>query len=409
MLVRANSLSFLLLLTLASSPPMKATGDEARFAKPSEAYKFAHQPLTEWESALRAGKEPLTKIAPRDEVHTRAKRLCSAFDVMGQTGEELYSLALLCEDARDWQQTKRSAERYLDGNAPEHGPEARLLLVDCQLADSRLDQAWQTLRLVLQKDPIGSEQELKTRIVIDRESDTDYEKALEWSKERYSLLMLRAQVQTPGLRPVSIQYLQMAGSDLVHRYYLAGQTDRAKAVLAELNRIQKEHPDVTQGWGPDQLRWANMEMQPAPPIPVLKLYANKFAAELIRRGRVEVISFFFIGCAPCMDEFPDLNALQKQYSGKILVADVTSYEANSRSTLSTQPEIETAVSKLRLEFAPDLFMVITTKEALESFSVHGFPTVALIDKEGRVRSVSLDKNFGNEEPLGRLIRKLVEE
>jgi len=201
----------------------------------------------------------------------------------------------------------------------------------------------------------------------------------------------------------------MAGSDLVHRYYLAGQTERAKAVLAQLNRTQKEHPDVTQGWGPDQLRWANMEMQPAPPIPVLKLYANKSGAELIRRGRVEVISFFFIGCAPCMSEFPDLIALQKQYGGKILVADVTSYEANSRSTFSTQPEIEAAVSKLRLEFAPDLFMAITTKEALESFSVNGFPTVALIDKAGRVRSISLDKNFGNEEPLGRLIRRLVEE
>jgi thiol-disulfide isomerase/thioredoxin len=271
------------------------------------------------------------------------------------------------------------------------------------------DSTWQTLRLVLQNDPIGSEQELKTRIVIDLESDTDYEKALEWSKERYFLMMSRTQVQTPGLWPVSIQYLQMAGSDLVHRYYLAGQTDRAKAVLAELNRIQKEHPDVTQGWGPDQLRWANLEVRPAPAIPVLKLFGNESGAELIRRGRVEVISFFFIGCAPCMSELPDLNALQKQYGGKILVADVTSYEANSRSTFSTQPEIEAGVSKLRLESAPDVVMVITTKEALESFSVHGFPTVALIDKEGRVRSVSFDKDFGTEEPLGRLIRRLVEE
>jgi thiol-disulfide isomerase/thioredoxin len=402
-------LTFLLLLTLASSLPMKATGDETSFAKPSEAYKFAHQPLTEWESALRAGKEPLTKIAPRDEVHERAKRLCSAFDVSGRLGEELYSLALLCKDARDWQQTKRSVERYLGGPVQEHGPEARLLLVDCQLADSRLDQAWRTLRLVLQKDPIGSDQELKMRIVIDSESDTDYEKALEWSKERYSIMMSRTQVQTPGQWPVSIQYLQMAGSDLVHRYYLAGQTDRAKEVLAELNRTQNEHPDVTQGWGTDQLRWANLEMQPAPPIPVLKLFGSESGAELIRRGRVEVISFFFVGCAPCMSELPDLNALQKRYGGKILVADVTSYEANSRSTFSTQPEIEAVVSKLRLQSAPDVVMVITTKETLESFGVHGFPTVALIDKEGRVRSVSFDKDFGNEEPLGRLIRKLVEE
>src|SRR6266403_2586879 len=112
-------LPFFLLLTLASSPPMKATGDEVRFTKPSEAYTFAHQPLTEWESALRAGKEPPTKIAPRDEVHTRAKRLCSAFDVMGQTGEELYSLALLCEDARDRQPTNFTSERYHDALAPK--------------------------------------------------------------------------------------------------------------------------------------------------------------------------------------------------------------------------------------------------------------------------------------------------
>jgi hypothetical protein len=54
-------------------------------------------------------------------------------------------------------------------------------------------------------------------------------------------------------------------------------------------------------------------------------------------------------------------------------------------------------------------MVITSAEAMENFTVHSFPTVAIVDKAGRVRYVSLDKNFDSDEPLGRLTRKLVEE
>lgn len=45
-----------------------------------------------------------------------------------------------------------------------------------------------------------------------------------------------------------------------------------------------------------------------------------------------------------------------------------------------------------------MVMVITTKDALERFSVRGFPTVALVDKKDRAR-LTLDTDFGNDEPL----------
>jgi len=43
---------------------------------------------------------------------------------------------------------------------------------------------------------------------------------------------------------------------------------------------------------------------------------------------VEVVSFFFLRCAPCIGELSGLDDLQKRYArDKVLVADVTTYKA----------------------------------------------------------------------------------
>jgi thiol-disulfide isomerase/thioredoxin len=401
-------ISFALALLLLI-PNSAVAANQPKFTKPSEAYTFVRRPIEQWQATVHAGKGPKTSEPAMGEVHQRARTWCPAFAVEEQSGEELYFLALLCRDALDRQRARSAIEQYLAQRQP-HGPEARLLLAALENSPSELDKSWQTLRTVLQQDPIGIHQKAVIDSVIEDEAEKDDAKALSWAKERYSLLVDRATNPTQNTTTVSYEWVVFAGTDLMHRYYLSGKNDEAQRVLAELNGFKEAHQSDIGPLSSESLRWANLEMHDAPPIPIQKLLGGEPVSELIQKDRVEVISFFSLGCEPCMRELRALNDLQKRYQRKnVLVADVTSDKANSFLDPPTQSKIEAALNRTRRKKAPDLSVVVTSDEALADYRVVAFPVVAVIDKRGRVRYMGSETDFDEDEPVSRLINRLSEE
>lgn len=405
-------MSVLLTLAVALSLTPNSSSTEAKqdFATPSQAYAFVQQPTKDRDAAVHAGKRPSPGVNPRDEVHRRARTWCPVFAVEKQSGDELYFLALLCRDALNWQKARAATDQYLADKQQPLGAEARLLLAFLDHMLSELDKSWQTLRVVLEKDPIEYKQSVMVDSLIDDEARKHEATALDWSKERYSLLVNRAKNPTPDAPEVSYQWVVFAGTDLVHRYYLLGKNDEAQKVLEQLNQFEETHQSDIQGFASESLHWANMEMRPAPPIPVQKLLSRAPVSDVIQKGRVEIVSFFFLGCAPCMSELPALNDLQERYEkDKVLVADITTYKANSSIDPPTQSNIEAALNQTRLKNAPDLSMVVTSDATMANYGVNGFPVVAVIDKGGRLRYVGREIDFDADEPIGRLVHRLAEE
>ena len=380
---------------------------QSTFTKPSEAYEYARRPVTEWETALHEHMTPATRIRPDNIMWQRSKALCPSFSLESVAGEELYFLAKLCE--LDHAKALLAVERYLAGADLAHGADARLLLAVLQMrTNGNWEAAWGTIRIILQEDPIEPV-EGQIDVAIDDEASTDPQKALEWSNERFTLLVDRSETEKPGMSPASSGFVLHAGSDLVHRYYLAGETEQAVKVLDQMNNFVKSHPDEA-GWGARDLHWANLEMHPAPPVTVLKMLGRNSPSGLVQLGRVEVISFFFLGCSPCIHELPHLDALQKRYGRKkLLVTDVTTYKANSYLTPSTHSNVEDSLEKAWAKKAPRIGVVITSDETLESYGVKAFPVVAIVDKTGRLRYVGNDLDFEDDDSVGQLIHKLVEE
>ena len=392
-----------LLLLFAQFSPAQSTS-----TKPSEAYDYARRPLTEWEAAIYEHKQPVTLLAPENLVWQRLRTLCPSFTVDSVNGAELFWLAKLCE--QDAPKALLVVQRYLAGSELTHAPDARFIMAMLQMRTTgNWEASWETIRTILREDPI---QPVAGQIdsVIDQEAGANPKKALEWSKERYSLLLDRSENEKPGITPVAPSYVLGAGSDLVHRYYMAGETGSAVKVLDELNSFPGSHPDETADWGARVLHWANLEMHPAPAIPAVKKLRGNFSSDLIRPGRVELISFFFLGCSPCMRELPHLDALQKRYGEKkLLVTDVTSYKVNLYTTGSDHSIIDAALEKALLEGAPSIGIVITSDETLASYGVKAFPEVAVVDKLGRLRYIGIDANVEEDDPLGHLIRELINE
>lgn len=201
-----------------------------------------------------------------------------------------------------------------------------------------------------------------------------------------------------------------AGSDLVHKYYLAGKPEQAAEILDQMNHFIQSQPQEPKAWGAEDLRWANMEMHAAPDIPALKVFGGNSGSGLIQPGRVEVLSFFFLACAPCMRELSELNSAQNRYGkNKLVVSALTTCKLNSYLNPPTQSNTETLVARTQGETAPSLAFVMTTDETLASYGVHGFPAVAIVDKMGRVCYMGREINFEDDDPIGRLIHRLVEE
>lgn len=395
------------LLTLAFASLIivsSGTKQKQEFTTPSQAYAFVEQPLADVDDVARRNESTKLSVNRRSQVTRRAKTWCPVFAIDNQSGEELYFLALLCRDALDSRKAKISIEQYLAQERQPHGPEARLLLALLYRQLSEPDKAWQTCRAMLEADPIKSSQSVLIASLI--EDEENEARALEWSRERYSILANRAR-NAPEVSPQSVV---LAGIDLVHRYYLLGENHEAHTLLEELHQLNEAHRDEIIGFASEGLHWADMEMRPAPPIPIQKLLSRAPVSEVIKKGRVEILSFFFLGCAPCISELPALNDLQKRYKKKgLLVADVTTYKANSYQA-STPSEIEVALNKICRTRAPDVSMVVTSDETMASYGIHAFPVIMVIDKSGRLRYTGKDIDFDGDQPIvGRLVLKLIAE
>jgi thiol-disulfide isomerase/thioredoxin len=382
---------------------------QTSFTKPSEAYEYARRPLTEWETAIREHRQPATPTIRPDIAQQRGKALCPSFSLDSTSGEELYWLAKLCEIDRP--KALAAVQRYLSGADLAHAPDARMLLAVLQMrATENWEAAWGTIRTILQEDPIDPDERAQIDVVIDDEATTHPEKALEWSKQRYEILLDRMRTESLGMPPASLDYVLSAGSDFVHQCYVVGETEQCAKVLDQLNGLVNSHPTDAKGWGGEDLHWANLEMHPAPSVAVLKILGRSSKYGPFQPGRVEMISFFFLGCAPCMEELSRLNALQKRYGKKQLqVTAVTTFKVNSYLTPSTPSNIAASLEKGRLKNAPGIGMVITSDETLTSYGVYGFPVVALLDKMGRLRYIGRDINFEDDDSVGQLIHRLVEE
>jgi thiol-disulfide isomerase/thioredoxin len=270
--------------------------------------------------------------------------------------------------------------------------------------------SWDTLRTILREDPYESDQEVRIRSAIEEEADHDEAAALKWAEERYSLLLERLQHSEPGVPPISPSWIVMAGANLTHRYYLAGKADQAATVLAAINRLKDENPDEVQGWSLEQLNWANMEMKPAPSISVLQALGSHPGTDIIQRGRVELVSFFFLRCAPCLYDLQNLNDFQKRFSkNKVLVVDITTYKAALQPDEPRHKEVESAIEKVRLKRSRRLTMAIAPEKTLQDYMVKAFPTVAVIDKAGRLRYAGSPNGYYSGEELDRLVRQLLDE
>lgn len=115
------------------------------------------------------------------------------------------------------------------------------------------------------------------------------------------------------------------------------------------------------------------EVSEAPKYDVEDVYGNRYKSEDLQ-GKVVVLNFWFIGCAPCIREMPDLNEMVKDYEGKDVVFIAF---ANDR-----EESLEKFLKKRDFKYN----VIPSSYSVAQSYNVSSFPTHVIIDKKGNIRS-----------------------
>jgi thiol-disulfide isomerase/thioredoxin len=111
---------------------------------------------------------------------------------------------------------------------------------------------------------------------------------------------------------------------------------------------------------------------PAQDFEVETITGNKFMLSELE-GKIIVINYWFIGCAPCLKEIPQLNKLVEEYAEKGVI-----FLAISR--MDTKKQIEKFVQK-----KPFYYDIMADSKVLtEQHFIPLFPTNIIIDKTGNV-------------------------
>ncbi len=113
------------------------------------------------------------------------------------------------------------------------------------------------------------------------------------------------------------------------------------------------------------------------------------------RGKVVVLDFWYRGCGWCIKAMPQMNQLAEDFAGK----PVAIFGMN---TDRDEADAKFVIEKMGLKYP-----TLKAEEVPEKFGVQGFPTLIVIDQQGRVHDVHTGYSPTLREDVGKQIRNLL--
>jgi len=110
-----------------------------------------------------------------------------------------------------------------------------------------------------------------------------------------------------------------------------------------------------------------------PPFNVTSIDGEKLDLAALR-GKVVVLNFWFIGCAPCRVEMPGLNQLVSEFKGKDVVFIAFATDAAE--------ELQTFLKEKSFNYR----IVPAASKTAEAYEVNAYPTHVIIGKDGQIIS-----------------------
>lgn len=142
---------------------------------------------------------------------------------------------------------------------------------------------------------------------------------------------------------------------------------------------------------------AALEVGQAPPEVPMKTLSGKSLSLASLRGKVVLIDFWASWCAPCKEEMPFLERLQKKHGDRLVIVGV--------SVDSDRANAEKFIRDLKVTFP----IVHDAKHAVaDQYKPPRMPTSFVLDRDGKVRFVHAGYHKDDAAKIEREIAKLLE-
>lgn len=132
------------------------------------------------------------------------------------------------------------------------------------------------------------------------------------------------------------------------------------------------------------------------PAFALKTHDGKPLSSADLKGKVTVINFWGVWCAPCVLEMPEMQRLYDRYKDDPRVAIVTIDSGDTLTTLKTY-----------LERNRYTFPVLREGEYVKTADIKSFPTTWFLDADGRIAFIKLGRTIDLEAEFGWRIEALL--
>jgi peroxiredoxin len=113
------------------------------------------------------------------------------------------------------------------------------------------------------------------------------------------------------------------------------------------------------------------------------------------RGQVVVLDFWYRGCGWCIKAMPQMNQLAEDFAGKPVAIFGMNTDRN-------EADAKFVIEKMALKYP-----TLKAEGQPERFGVQGFPTLIVIDQQGRVHDIHVGYSPTLREEVGKQIRDLL--
>ncbi|MBI1766506.1 MAG: TlpA family protein disulfide reductase [Acidobacteria bacterium] len=333
-------------------------------------------------------------------------------------GEELLALIRLYEMGEQYAPAVEAYRLYLkDLRNLNTLAKARIGLLRALLETDQLAEALKTLSETKLDFPGSFNEEMPLRLSLQKDLAValrergQVELSLQFAREAYDFTK-SPQAMNPRWREVVDPLRPNLAALIVALLEQAGKQKEAgefhQQVLKTDFDPQSQWRDAYQA----ELTSARLIGKPVPEVLVPRWLDGQPVKLNELRGKVVLVDFWALWCAPCVAAFPHFREWQTKYAGRgFEIVGVTRFYGRSdeKDDLNREQEWQALLAfkrkhQLSYSCAVGKMDDVTNDER---YGVTGLPTTILIDRRGNVREVQ--RGGGNYRKLAQRIAKLIEE